>query len=145
VNLDELVTNVIEMLAPPTHIRISVDATLPTIVCEKARMQQVFRNLLDNAVKFMDKPKGQIRIACERDDGDWKFSVSDNGPGIEEKHFMKIFQIFQTLSPRDRFEGTGIGLTVAKKIVEAHGGRIWVQSKVGDGSIFYFSLPASRV
>lgn len=145
VNLDELVTNVIEMLAPPTHIRISVDATLPTIVCEKARMQQVFRNLLDNAVKFMDKPKGQIRIACERDDGDWKFSVSDNGPGIEEKHFMKIFQIFQTLSPRDRFEGTGIGLTVAKKIVEAHGGRIWVQSKVGDGSTFYFSLPASRV
>lgn len=58
---------------------------------------------------------------------------------------MKIFQIFQTLSPRDRFEGTGIGLTVAKKIVEAHGGRIWVQSKVGDGSTFYFSLPASRV
>ncbi len=144
VNLDELVTNVIEMLAPPAHISISVDATLPTIVCEKTRMQQVFQNLLDNAVKFMDKPEGQIRIACERDDGDWKFSVSDNGPGIEEKHFMKIFQIFQTLSPRDRFEGTGVGLTVAKKIVEAHGGRIWVQSKVGDGSTFYFSLPASR-
>ena len=74
------------------------------------------------------------------DDGFWKFSISDNGPGIEDEHFERIFQIFQTLSRHDDKGGTGIGLTVVKKIVELYGGKIWVESKLGVGSTFFFTL-----
>jgi signal transduction histidine kinase len=93
----------------------------------------------------MDKPQGQVKVGCVEEDGFWKFSVADNGPGIEERHFEKIFQIFQTLAPQDRIESTGIGLTVAKKIVELYGGKIWVESKVGEGSTFFFTLPKQKV
>jgi len=105
---------------------------------------QVFQNLLSNAVKYMDKPQGQIRIGCVEDDGFWRFSIADNGPGIDEKHFEKIFQIFQTLSPRDETESAGVGLTVVKKIVELYGGRIWVQSEIGKGTTFFFTLPKQK-
>ena len=141
VNLNELVPAVIDMLAPPENITITVENELPTIECEQTRIMQVFQNLLSNAVKYMDKPKGQIKIGCVEEDGFWKFSVADNGPGIEEKHFEKIFKIFQTLTPRDEFESTGVGLTVIKKIVELYDGKIWVESKPGEGSTFFFTLP----
>ena len=92
-------------------------------------------------MKYMDKPKGRIKVGCIEENGFWKFSVADNGRGIEKKHYEKIFQLFQTLSPRDKFESTGIGLTVTKKIVELYNGKIWVKSKVGEGSTFFFTLP----
>jgi len=145
VNLNEVVAEVVDMIAPPENITITIENQLPTIECEPTRIAQVFQNLLSNAVKYMDKPQGQVRIGCVEEDGFWKFSVSDNGLGIEEKHFEKIFQIFQTLAPRDDVESTGVGLTVAKKIVELYGGRIWVQSKVGQGSTFFFTLPKQEV
>ena len=104
-------------------------------------MEQVFQNLLSNAVKFMDKQRGEIKVACAREDGYWKFSIADNGPGIEEKYFDKIFQIFQTLAPRDESENTGVGLALVKKIIEMYNGKIWVESKVGHGSKFFFTLP----
>ena len=106
---------------------------------------QVFQNLLSNAIKYMDKPKGQIKIGCAEQNGFWKFSIEDNGPGIDQKHFEKIFQIFQTLSPRDQFESTGIGLTVVKKIILLYGGKIWVESKVGKGTTFFFTLPKQKI
>jgi two-component system, LuxR family, sensor kinase FixL len=84
----------------------------------------------------MDKPEGVICIGCERQDGLWQFYVQDNGTGIEERHFERIFQIFQTLSPRDILESTGIGLTIVKRIVEQHGGKVWVKSTIGHGSTF---------
>jgi len=141
VNLDELVPEVIDMVAPPQNIEITIENELPVVECGQTRIIQVFQNLLSNAVKYMDKPKGQIKVGCVEQNGFWKFSVADNGCGIEEKHFKKIFKIFQTLSPRDESESTGVGLTVVKKIVELYGGKIWVESKPDKGSTFYFTLP----
>ena len=102
---------------------------------------QLFQNLLGNAIKYMDKTDGEIKIACVEEDGFWKFSIADNGPGIEEKHFDKIFKMFQVLSVHDKPEGTGVGLTIAKKVAEMCGGKIWVESQTGKGSTFFFSLP----
>jgi len=140
VNLNSLVSNAIDMLSPPENIKIIVEDELPTIACQKARIEQVFQNLLSNAIKFMDKPKGEIRIGCVAEGEFWKFSVADNGPGIEEKYFEKVFKLFETLTPRDSSESTGFGLALVKKIVEMYGGRVWVESKVGQGSVFYFTV-----
>ncbi len=140
VNLNELVAEVIDMISPPENIKISVEYGMPTINCEKTRIMQVFQNLLSNAVKYMDKPDGLIEIGCIEQDNFWRFSVSDNGPGIEEKYFAKIFQLFQTLAAKDNYESTGVGLTVAKKIVELYGGKIWLESEVGKGTTFFFTL-----
>ena len=141
VDLDRLVHEVIDLLAPPANITVVIDNPLPTVMAEPTRIQQVFQNLLSNAIKYMDKPVGQIRIACSEEKGQWKFSVTDNGPGIKEQHFGKIFQLFQTLAPRDRVESSGVGLALVKKIVEMYGGRVWVESTVGEGSTFFFTFP----
>jgi two-component system sensor kinase FixL len=145
VNLNEFVLEIIDMLAPPENITITIENELPTITSEPTRITQVFQNLLSNAVKYMDKPQGQIKVGCVEEDNFWKFNVTDNGPGIEEKYFERIFKIFQTLAPRDEFESTGIGLTVVKKIVELHNGKIWVESKVGEGTTFFFTLPKQEM
>lgn len=141
VNLNDLVREVLEMLPGKKNIGVIIENALPTIEFEKTRVEQVFQNLLSNAVKFMDKPTGEIRIACVDDNGYYRFSVKDSGPGIEERYFERIFQMFQTLSPRDELESTGIGLALVKKIVEMYGGRVWVESRVGYGSTFHFTLP----
>jgi len=144
VDLNELVSNVIDMVAPLQNIAITIESELPVVECERTRIMQVFENLLSNAVKYMDKPEGRVGISCVEENGFWKFCVADNGPGIEERHFDRIFRIFQTLSPRDEFESTGIGLTVIKKIVTLYGGKVWVKSKVGEGSKFFFTLPKQK-
>ena len=141
VDLGQLVPEVIDSLAPPANITITIENSLPTLITEPTRIQQVFQNLLSNAIRYMDKPEGKIRIACSIDESHWKFSVTDNGPGINQQHFDKIFQLFQTLAPRDRVESTGVGLALVKKIVEMYGGRVWVESTVGEGSTFFFTLP----
>lgn len=136
-----VIREVIELIAPPENVTIEIEDPMPTLVAEPTRIQQIFQNLLSNAIKYMDKPRSEIRIACHDEDGKWKFSVSDNGPGIESRHFDKIFQLFQTLAPRDRIESTGVGLALVKKIVEIYGGRVWVESRPGEGSTFFFTLP----
>src|SRR4030042_339439 len=93
----------------------------------------------------MNKPQGQIKVGCVEENGFWKVSVADNGCGIAEKHYEKIFQLFQTLSPRDEFESTGIGLTVTKKIVELYNGKIWVESEPWQGSAFFFTSPKQEM
>jgi len=145
VNLNELVPQLVDLLAPPENITVIIESELPVINFEKTRIAQVFQNLLSNAIKFMDKPQGQIRIGCTEDDGFWKFSVADNGPGIDEKYFDKIFQIFQTLAPRDELESTGIGLTLVKKIIELNNGTIWVKSAPSQGTTFFFTLPKQQM
>ncbi len=141
VDLGQMVPEVIDILAPPANIKVAIDNPLPTITTEPTRMQQVFQNLLSNAIKYMDKPEGSIHVGCMIDGKNWKFSVADNGPGIKQQHFEKIFQLFQTLAPRDRVESSGVGLALVKKIVEMYGGKIWVESNVGEGSTFFFTLP----
>jgi signal transduction histidine kinase len=144
VDLNVLVSEVIDTISPPDNFSITIEGVLPTIVFERIRIMQVFQNLLGNAVKYIDKPQGKIKIVC-RDEGDfWEFGIQDNGIGIESEHFERIFQIFQTLSSKDEVESTGVGLTVVKKIVEFYGGKIWVRSQPGTGSTFYFTLPKQR-
>jgi signal transduction histidine kinase len=143
VDLQELVPDIINTLDPPEHIKVTVEENMPSIVFEKTRIEQVFQNLINNAVKYMDKPDGEVHVDCKEDHDQWQFSVSDNGPGIDEKYHGKIFQIFQTLASRDEVESTGVGLSVVKKIIETNGGKIWVESKVGSGSKFIFLLPRS--
>jgi signal transduction histidine kinase len=106
------------------------------------KFQQVFQNLLSNAIDFMDKPAGRITIGCVRDGPCWHFSVADNGPGIEARHFERIFTLFQTLASRDMMERTGVGLALVKKIVELEGGKIWVESTLGAGTTFHFTIPS---
>jgi PAS domain S-box-containing protein len=139
--IDEILRDVIDFIAPPSNVTITVEDALPSIVTEPTRIQQIFQNLLSNAIKYMDKPRCEIRIGCKAEGEYWRFSVSDNGPGIESRHFEKIFQLFQTLAPRDRVESTGVGLTLVKKIVEMYGGSIWVESTPGQGTTFFFTLP----
>lgn len=140
-DLNQVVLEVIDLLSPPANITIRVENPLPRIIAEPTRIQQIFQNLLSNAINYMDKPQGEIRIACCVEGEQWKFSIADNGPGIEARHFERIFQLFQTLAPRDRIESTGVGLALVKKIVEMYGGQIWVDSKTGEGSTFFFTLP----
>ncbi len=141
IDLYKLVEEIVDSIAPPKGIEISVSKKLPVVVYDKTRAIQIFQNLLDNAVKYMDKPQGRVRVDCARENGFWKFSVADNGCGIDPKYFDKVFKMFQTLVSRDEIESTGIGLSVVKKIVEISGGRIWVESKAGEGTTFFFTLP----
>ena len=140
VDLNQLVKDVTDSLSPPEHISISIDNPLPVVFGEPTRLGQLFQNLISNAVKYMDKEQGWVRIGCQEKDNFWKFSISDNGPGIENKHFEKIFQIFQKLQSRDDVEGTGIGLAVVKKIVSLYDGEIWVESELGKGTTFFFTM-----
>lgn len=141
VDMDSLCRNVADMLAPPASVRIEIETVLPTVLMEPTKAQQLIQNLLSNAIKFSDKEDSLIRVRCDEDDGEWHFQVADNGTGIEEKYFVKIFELFETLAPRDEVEGTGVGLALVKKIVETAGGRIWVESQRGTGSTFHFTLP----
>jgi len=141
VDLNLLVSEVIDLLAPPDRIKVTVQDALPTVVGERTRIQQVFQNLISNAIQYIDKPAGEVHITCTSTAGKWQFAVSDNGPGIEQRHFERIFQLFQTLVPRDKVESTGVGLALVRKILEMYGGEIWVESVVGTGSTFIFTLP----
>ena len=145
VNLETFLPEVISMIVPPEHIDVTIEDQLPCINCEDTHIMQVFQNLISNAIKYMDKQQGWIKINCD-DEGDfWKFSISDNGPGIEEKDYERIFGMFQIIIQNENIHGTGVGLTVVKKIVELYGGRIWVKSEVGKGSTFSFTFPKQKV
>jgi len=144
IDLNQLLPEIIKSLDVPAKIHIAVEGRLPIITSEPARIQQVFQHLLSNAVRFMDKPEGFIKVACAEENSFWKFSITDNGPGIPEQHFEKIFRLFQTLQAKDQFESTGVGLTLAKKIVELYGGKIWLTSTIGQGSTFFFTLPKTN-
>jgi PAS domain S-box-containing protein len=126
------------------RVTISHDP-LPIALADASQLRQVFQNLISNAIKFRkpDVPP-EIHVSAKRMDGMVRFSVSDNGIGIEPQYFDRIFVIFQRLHSRDQYEGTGIGLASVKRIIDRHGGTIWVESESGKGSTFYFTLPAAN-
>ncbi|HYI02090.1 sensor histidine kinase, partial [Hyalangium sp.] len=116
---------------------------LPTVLGDETQLLQLFQNLLANALKFHGQAPPRVEIAAEPKGKDgWLFTVKDNGLGIDKQYFDRIFIIFQRLHGREEYPGTGIGLAICKKIVDRHGGRIGVESQPGEGSTFWFTLPA---
>ena len=114
---------------------------LPTVMADKTQLMQLFQNLIGNAIKFRSEHPPEIQINAERLEDEWLFSVKDNGIGIEPQFSDRIFVIFQRLHTRDEYPGTGMGLAICKKIVECHRGKIWVESELGKGATFYFTIP----
>lgn len=141
VNIQDVIESIIQMIKPPENIIIKTDNKLPEILLEETRITQVFQNLIENAIKYMDKDNGLISIGNTDLGNKWQFYVSDNGPGIDEKYRERVFKIFQTLNPRDKVEGTGIGLTIVKKIIELYNEKVWIESNVGQGTTIKFTLP----
>jgi light-regulated signal transduction histidine kinase (bacteriophytochrome) len=144
IDLNEILKNVIDLLAPPDNVKITIEDKLPEYTADRTRLTQLFENLLSNSIKHLDKPKGIIKIGCKSKANEWEFSIADNGPGIEEKYFEQIFKIFQTLKQDSTGRSTGIGLTIVRKIMDLYGGRIWLESELGKGTTFYFTLPKKR-
>jgi len=144
VDVEALVREVVDLLAPPPSVEIVVEPGLPVLVTERLPLQQVFINLIGNAVKYGGGPSPRVEIGAEECGAAWEFRVSDNGPGIDAAYHDRIFGIFQTLQPRDRVEGTGIGLSIVRKTVESRGGSVRVESEEGRGATFRFLWPAAR-
>jgi light-regulated signal transduction histidine kinase (bacteriophytochrome) len=141
VDVQELLTETIELLAPRPPAAIALESPMPVLVTERVPLQQVFMNLLGNALKYGDRPDIRVTVRAEDEGERVRFAVSDNGPGIAPQYHERIWQIFQTLAARDKVEGTGIGLSVVRKLVETRGGRAWVESQPGEGTTFYFTWP----
>ena len=117
---------------------------LPIVLGDSTQLSQLFQNLIGNAVKYCKGHKPQIEISSCAESEHWVFSVDDNGIGIEPQYFERIFQMFQRLHTRQHYSGTGIGLAICRKIVERHGGKIWLESQVGSGSKFIFTIPKGQ-
>lgn len=114
---------------------------LPVVVADRAQLVQLFQNFLSNALKFRGSTPPKVKVEATRRGTEWEFTIQDNGIGIDEKDFERVFELFQRLHSAQEYSGSGIGLAIAKKIVERHGGKVWVESKLGEGSTFHFTLP----
>ncbi len=132
------------------NLKIAIDESgavvtfkpLPVVNADKGQIIRLFQNLIGNAIKYRGGSKPAIAVSAEKQGDEWVFSVADNGIGINAQYYARIFQIFQRLHKRNEYPGTGIGLSICKRIIERHGGRIWVESAPGKGSVFYFTIPS---
>lgn len=140
--LDDAISN-LEILIKERGATIKMDK-LPTVSVDPSQFIRVFQNLIENAIKFRGKEPLIINIKAQKERDRWRVSVTDNGIGIESQYFDRIFEIFQTLHPKDKYPGTGIGLAICKRIIERHGGKIWLESKFGEGTTFYFTIPIKK-
>jgi len=139
VNLDEIVGNIINIIDIPAHTTVTIDTQLPVILADRYRMQQLFQNLIGNAVAYIDKPEGKVNIGYTENKASYTFYVKDNGPGIAPENHEKIFKIFQSLVKNER--STGLGLSIVKKIVENYKGTVWLESQPKEGTTFFIQLP----
>lgn len=141
-NLEDLVQDTVSMLdsiITEKNVEVTIQKDMPIIICDKVRMREVFHNLITNAIKYNNKSSKSIEIGHTKDS---QFFVKDNGIGIPEKFREEVFRIFKRLNAEDdSTKGTGVGLTFVKKIIERHGGNIWIESDEGDGTTFHFTLP----
>jgi PAS domain S-box-containing protein len=146
VNLETVLERVLsnlQVVIDESGVKLSAD-DLPKIVGDPLQIMQVVQNLIANAIKFRGEAPLEVYVGAERGDSEWVFYVKDNGIGIAPKYADRIFLIFQRLHSRRKYEGTGIGLAICKRIVERHGGRIWFKSEVGQGATFFFSIPDAK-
>ena len=141
--LDRALTNL--SVAITDSGAVITNDTLPRVQADSLQLMQLFQNLIGNAIKFRSKEPLKIHIGAEKKEDEWLFSVKDNGIGIAPEYQERIFAMFQRLHTRTEYAGTGIGLAICKKIVERHGGRIWIESEAGKGATFYFTLPIKPI
>ena len=142
VDADEMLRELLEVLSPPKGMTVEIGPNMPVFVTKRLRLEQVFLNLISNAIKYHDHVEtGTLEIQVEDAGREFKFSVADDGPGIDPRHHDRVFLMFQTLAPRDKVESTGLGLSLVTKLVEEEGGRVWVESEVGQGATFFFTWP----
>ncbi|WP_292248054.1 HAMP domain-containing sensor histidine kinase, partial [Mesonia sp.] len=139
VDINLLLQEIITSIYVPENIQINIDNHYPTILGDKIRIQQLFQNILQNAVKSIEKPNGIINVEVKNKETFWQFSIADNGKGIPKHQFEKIFRIFEKID--DNQSSTGIGLSIVKKIIDFYGGKIWLESELDKGTTFYFTIP----
>jgi signal transduction histidine kinase len=138
IDLNDLVNNIKEIIFIPSHIRIVIKNKLPVIRNDIFRMQQLFQNLISNAVNYNDKPEGLIEVSSEEFDDNYIFAIKDNGIGIERKNQKKIFEMFQSFN--SDYKSTGIGLSIVRRIIKNGGEKIWLESQKQKGTTFFFTL-----
>ena len=142
---EELAQDVIDLVGLAEHADIELETGGAIVLCDRTRTSQLLQNLLDNAVKYSDKERPKIHVSCQDADEYWQVSVADDGPGIEERFQKQVFRIFHRIDPKDKREGSGVGLAIAKKIVDLHSGRIWIESPPGRGTTFHFTMPKATL
>jgi signal transduction histidine kinase len=143
INVEDLINEAVQNVhtsAENVNAQISIETNVKTVEGDRVQLVQLIQNLLSNALKFTDSESPKVKISGFREKGHVKFSVSDNGIGIEKDDMNKVFEIFRRLHTKKEYPGTGIGLAICKKIVDRHHGRIWPESKPGKGTTFYFTL-----
>ena len=144
VDLNHTLTQVLASLVVPRHITVKLSPRLPELRGIPEQLHQIFQNLLDNAIQYMNKAEGHIEVGAERLRDGWQLRVADNGPGIPQRFLTKVFEVFQRLNMGDDKPGTGMGLSLVKRIVETRGGRVWCESVEGEGSTFLFTWPDEK-
>lgn len=139
IDLNYSIDEIIRTIPIPKHIELTLKNEMPKVFGNDFRFKQLFQNLIQNAIKYNDKQKGFVEIGCIEKEKEFEFYVKDNGIGIKERYQAKIFVLFSKLENTD--QSSGIGLSIVKKIIDLYGGKIWLTSKVGTGTTFYFTLP----
>lgn len=140
-DLNEVIKNILEFMTVPENIQIIFTSNFPSLKIEKRYIESIFFNLIDNSIKYMDKPKGFVEIGMIELKKQYLFFIKDNGPGIDERYHEKVFDMFQSLNDETNIENLGVGLSLTKKIIEIHGGVIKLESRTGEGTSVFFTLP----
>ena len=141
VEVGPLLATIVDSLQPPEGFNVEIVGPMPVLEARAISLNQVFTNLISNAIRYCDRPDGHLKISVREAEEHYEFSLADNGPGIDPQYHDRIFEIFQTLQPRDKSESTGVGLSIVKKILTVEQGEIWLDSTLMEGTTFHFSWP----